>query len=261
MPQADLQIVAGVDPAGAAPLRRHDLVFVTPGSRFRFPCAADLPELEAAMCEWIAAGRPLVAVRQAPAASEVQLAATLPPRLQRQRFLGIFPRAAISGVRSPLSIRECRNFLSDAATAVLTELDQRLIAGGARLGVYGSLAWEALAGESYRHAGSDIDVVCDVGNREQLAICIEALHIASAALPCRLDGEIRFPGDNAVAWREWVACQDQPSAVVLVKGSVEVQMIRVRTLLDLLPTGASVADRVWPADADARDERRLMTAC
>jgi phosphoribosyl-dephospho-CoA transferase len=114
---------------------------------------------------------------------------------------------------------------------VLGELESRINGSKARIGIFGSLAWEALSGETYRHAASDIDIICDVATPAQFEVALAALQQAAAELPCALDGEIRFPDGNAVAWREILANLERPNATVLAKGNEEVRLLPLRALM------------------------------
>lgn len=214
-------------------MRRHDLVYLRPDAIWSSPCAAAGSPLWQAAGAWLAAGRPLVAARQPPGTAGVLLGLTLPLAQQRQRLSILVEAAAITHCRPPLTVDACLPRLSADQAAPLHELAGRAQACGAGLGVYGSLAWEAVSGESYRHAGSDLDLICDVSNPAQFAALLAALHCAAERLPCRLDGEIRFPDGNAVAWREIVANLAQPAAAVLVKGP---QAVGLRPLASLTAT-------------------------
>jgi len=211
-------------------MRRHDLAYLRSGCACRCPAPGPVN----ALVKWIAAGLPLVVTRQdAPQADEVQLALTLPARLGRQRLACFVKRTAVLRVRPPLPLSGCLARLDAPTRAVLVRLDAAILASGAELGIYGSLAWEALSGESYRHAASDIDLICDIESRAQLRICLAAL-AAAARHAVAIDGELRFPGGDAVAWRELLACCDQPGAQVLVKGTQAVALKRVAALLTTL---------------------------
>lgn len=214
-------------------MRRHDLVYLRPDAAWSSPCAAAGGLLWQAAGQWLAAGRPLVAARQPAGGATVLLGLTLPLAQQRQRLSIQVEAAAIAHCRPPLSIDECLPWLPAEQAAPLRELAGRARACAAGLGVYGSLAWEALSGEAYRHAGSDLDLICDVTTPAQFAAMLAALHCAADRLPCRLDGEIRFPDGNAVAWREIVANLAQPAAAVLVKGP---QAVGLRPLASLTAT-------------------------
>lgn len=210
-------------------MRRHDLVYLRPDAAWSSPCTAAGSPLWPAARQWIAAGRPLVAARQ-PGGGAVALGLTLPLAQQRQRLSILVEPAAIAHCRPPLAVADCASRLPAEQAALLYELAGRALACSAALGVYGSLAWEAVSGEAYRHAGSDIDVICDVATPAQFAAMLAALHCAAERLPCRLDGEIRFPDGNAVAWREIVAHLPNPAAPVLVKGPREVALYPLESL-------------------------------
>lgn len=212
-------------------MRRHDLVYLHRDAAFATPCA------EAGDCHWqaarnwIAAGRPLVAARQPVGSEGLLLGLSLPSALQRKRLsIGIDP-SAVAEIRPPVSLGRCLAGLLAEHAEILRRLEAGANACGVRLGVFGSLAWETLSGESYRHAESDIDLIGDVATPAQFDRLLALLQQAAAALPCRLDGEIRFPDGDAVAWREIAAMRSQPDARVLVKGEREVGLRSVRSLL------------------------------
>ena len=211
-------------------MRRHDLVYLRPAADFAMPCAEPSSPFWRAARNWIAHGRPLVAARQPAAAPDVRLGLTLPLHSERKRLAIRVDRSMIVAVQPALSIRRCLAHLPAASAAVLGELDRRIETAGGRIGVFGSLAWEALSGEAYRHAASDIDVICDVATATQFELALAALQQAAAGLPCRLDGEIRFPDGNAVAWAELAATREHPDAVVLAKGGDEVRLMPFRAL-------------------------------
>ena len=215
-------------------MHRHDLCYLRRGCDFRFLCAEPGHGLSAIVAAWIADERPLVVSRQGARAEQVQLALTLPARLGRQRLACLVNREDVLLTRPPLAVGDCLPRLEMHARTVLADLDATLLASGVQLGVFGSLAWEVLSGESYRHAESDIDLICDLRSHRQLDDSLHALRVASARMTCRLDGELRFPGGDAVAWRELAACRHRPTAQVLVKGLYEVELKPVAALLDSL---------------------------
>lgn len=199
-------------------MRRHDRVYLRAGADFSTPCAAPGSPAWQAAAAWIAAGRPLVAARQPEGGDLVQLGLSLPLALDRQRLTIRVAPARIAAVRPPLAVRACVAALPPAQAAVLLDLDAAVAGCGAALGVYGSLAGEALSGEAFRHADSDIDLICDVADRAQCSAALAAFAGAAARLRCRLDGELRRPDGWAVAWREAVAALAEPDRPVLVKG-------------------------------------------
>jgi phosphoribosyl-dephospho-CoA transferase len=214
-------------------MRRHDLVYLHPDAAFTTPCAAaGDPHWQAAR-DWIAAGRPLVAARQ-PAGGELLLGLSLPLALQRKRLSINVAPSAVAEVRPPIALDQCCPRLPVAQADVLRRLDAGASACGVRLGVFGSLAWESVSGESYRHAESDIDLICDIATLGQFDAQLLLLQRAAAELPCRLDGELRFPGGDAVAWREIATQRRDASAQVLVKGEQDVALRPVQALLATL---------------------------
>lgn len=217
-------------------MRRHDLVYLQPEAVFATPCAEPGTAYWQAARQWISFGRPLVAARQ-PAGSERRLLGlSLPATQQRKRLSLSVDRSAIAAIRPPLAVEDCLSRLPAGQAVVLSRLAAQAAACSARLGVYGSLAWEVLSGERYRHADSDIDLICDIEHVGQFATLLPALQQAAAALPCRLDGELRFPGGHASAWREIAGQLGQPNAQVLVKGEHEVGLWPLHALTaTLLP--------------------------
>lgn len=217
-------------------MRRHDLAMVRAGASVRFLCGALDEALSARVAAWIAAGRPLVVARQLVGGSEALLGLTLPAAEGRRRVGCLVERADLLQVRRPLAIVECLHRLADDVAAPLAAplaaLAERLAAAGVSVGVYGSLAWEALSGEAYRHEESDVDLICDVASITQTGACLRLLADGVAALPCGLDGEVRFPDGCAVAWRELAAAWGKADARVLVKGGVDIGLLPLSVVLE-----------------------------
>lgn len=212
-------------------MRRHDLVYLRASAAFETPCAEAGSPFWLAARDWIARGRPLVAARQPASTPDVLLGLTLPLCSERKRLTIKVDRSSIVAVEPALTIARCLALLPADSAAVLGELEKRIIGSKAQIGIYGSLAWEALSGETYRHAASDIDIICDVATLAQFESALAALQQAAAELPCALDGEIRFPDGNAVAWREILVNLARSDADVLVKGNAEVRLLPLRALL------------------------------
>ena len=212
-------------------MRRHDLVYLHASAAFEtLYTDAGSPFWQAAR-DWIADGRPLVVARQPATAPGLLLGLALPLLYGQRKRLSIeVERSSVVAVQPPLTISRCLPCLPAGAAGTLAELENRLDAGAVRIGVFGSLAWEILSGETYRHATSDIDLICDVASPAQFEVALAALQQAAAELPCWLDGEIRFPDGNAVAWREILANRDRPNAVVLAKGNADVRLMPLQAL-------------------------------
>jgi phosphoribosyl-dephospho-CoA transferase len=89
------------------------------------------------------------------------------------------------------------------------------------LRVYGSLAMASLTGQSYLRPQSDIDLLLRPASTGELHVGLALLAHYAALLP--LDGEIVFPSDEAVSWKEWLAAQ-RDGARVLVKSRGAVRL-------------------------------------
>lgn len=216
-------------------MRRHDLVWLHPAATYTTPCAEPGSTAWSALADWLAAGRPLVAARKSAGATPVQLGLSLPLAQGRQRLSIQVETSQISEVRPPLNVRQCLAGLPAKHAVALLNLAERIEASGARLGIYGSLAWETLSGEAYRHADSDIDLICDVADLAQYAMVLDALRQAVADFPGRLDGELRLPDGQAVAWQEILMLGKASGKSVLVKGELDVALLPLADWLAGLP--------------------------
>ena len=148
-----------------------------------------------------------------------------------------------TGEKVRISLRAHVGHISKAAPAVdlraalrssgpwrerLTALEQD--AAGMGLRVYGSLAMQALTGLLYVSPASDVDVLFHPTSHKQLDVGMALLSRHAAHLP--LDGEIVFPGGQAVSWKEWRMAMAHP-AKVIVK---ELQSVRLADTASLLAT-------------------------
>lgn len=222
-------------------MRRHDLVYLHSEATFTTPCAEPGSPFWVAARQWIARGRPVVAARQPAGGGMLCLGLALPLHQERKRLSILAEASQIADVRAPLTVGQCMHRLPPPTGERLLALAATIWSSGARLGVYGSLAWEALSGEAYRHAESDIDLICDVADRAQYEWALAAFRDAASELPCRLDGELRFPNGDAVAWTELAARQATSERPVLVKGEREVALKPLHLLLAGLATTALAA--------------------
>ena len=81
------------------------------------------------------------------------------------------------------------------------------------LRVYGSLAMQSLTGLLYLSPASDIDILFHPRSPCQLVEGLAQLSRHAAHLP--LDGEIVFPGGQAVSWKEWRMAMTHPAKVMV----------------------------------------------
>jgi phosphoribosyl-dephospho-CoA transferase len=229
------------------PLERHTLVWLsTPGWRALRDAAP--PDQQGALGTWHRHDWPVV-VRRAEARAavkDIDVGLPMPP----DPATGAKARIALSVVREHVARVAPPMALGAAlAAAVPASAPQRAAlaaliasAGPADLRAYGSLAMQALTGLPYLRPSSDIDLLFRPACRRQLDQVSDLLAHHAQALP--LDGEIVFPGGQAVAWKEWrMACTPSNGGAsaasgirVMVKSLHRVYLARPDQLLEELPT-------------------------
>lgn len=210
-------------------LRRHDWVHLHPNVR---PALGDADAAAHAwVCRWTAHGGPLVVTRQAAADGRVALGVVLPAAHGSARIACTVSPAAIARCRGPLTVAEAATVLPVREAAALARFADAVAGHAQALGVYGSTAWEYFAAQPYRHAQSDLDLICDVATSAGFAACLAAFADAARYCPTRIDGELRCTGGRAVAWRELHdACHGGPP-VVLAKGERDIALLSLRQVL------------------------------
>ncbi|MFO1303426.1 MAG: malonate decarboxylase holo-[acyl-carrier-protein] synthase [Burkholderiales bacterium] len=216
-------------------MRRHDWVYPREYARLLQSRTADRDAIRFTH-DWIAQRRPLVATRQSIADDTVALGLALPPGYATRRLACALRREDVGHHRGPLGVEEVAQVLTANDRRALRRLQGALASPGFVIGVYGSTAWQCVSGLSYRHEGSDIDVVCDatsdaLGTRDVDA-CLRALDVAARDLTSRLDGEIRFADGRAVAWRELARACAASKGVVLAKGERDVALVPWQRLVE-----------------------------
>jgi phosphoribosyl-dephospho-CoA transferase len=201
------------------PLHRHQLACLSPAG-WRKVCRRDW-DATALDCltYWAEHRLPLVVARQTPeddCADTIAMGLAAPSRWGRRRislrvsrgdvlYFDEFPRA--DRIPAPSSA---------AAREAWGKLCALLAACGVMARVYGSHGWRQLSGLDHVRSGSDIDLWIAVSNPEQ-ADAVGAVLESFASGPLRLDGELIFEGDAAVAWREWMRWRAGGAKALLVK--------------------------------------------
>ena len=210
---------------------RHDLVWLSARGWER-ACAAAPPASRAAIAGWGAAGWPAVVTRRPAglAPGQVALGIALPPRLD-----GSKPRIGVKADTGDIVRTGAAMRLSDAIPAApgtwrtaLALLDDEAGRAGLALRVYGSLAFQALTGQPYVSATSDIDLLLHPATPAEYHQALALLGRHAQALP--LDGELVFAGGHAVAWKELAACP-HGQARVLAKSLHGVSLVAIDALL------------------------------
>lgn len=211
---------------------RHQLVWLD-ASGWQAALAGASPEHCDALQQWQQRQAPLVVRRHEPDARADQICLGLP-----------LPPDASSGHKLRIALKAERRHIArikpalplHLALGVITPWQDSLsefirAAQPFELQVYGSLAMQVLTGLPYLSDSSDIDLLFHPRSAAQLEQCLTLLGDYADRLP--LDGEIIFPGDQAVAWKEWRQAQAH-QAKVLVKASAGVRLCDPASLLSTL---------------------------
>lgn len=205
--------------ADGRPLR-HARVWVDAGS----PRCVEVDGRSAdALDAWIAAGRAVVARRHAPDAGDAWcLAVALPSSQRRSRIaFTVLPRAVLRIAR-PLRLDEVVDYAPSGWRSALLDLLARSRQAEVTLMVYGSLAWQAIAGETCVTSTSDVDLLWTASSLEHVDRVLSMLMDWEATSGLRADGELLLPDGGGVAWRELAS---RP-ARVLVKHQDHVSLQR-----------------------------------
>ncbi|MDY7574866.1 malonate decarboxylase holo-[acyl-carrier-protein] synthase [Actimicrobium sp. CCI2.3] len=211
---------------------RHDLIWLDAQGWYRCRDGLDATAL-AALARWQQSDWPAI-VRRADIdmpVDEVCLGIALPPDPDSGDKLRIALRVPVADIRccrAPLAIDAVLATAPERWRAALRLLADEVGRDALTFGFYGSLALQALTGQAYVTATSDIDLLFSPTTPAQLEQGIALLQRHAQALP--LDGEILFPSGQAVAWKEWVQASGNGSRV-LVKEIDGVHLLTMAALL------------------------------
>ncbi|HAT33786.1 MAG TPA: malonate decarboxylase holo-[acyl-carrier-protein] synthase [Janthinobacterium sp.] len=207
---------------------RHDLVWLTaPG--WLAARAAAAPAHAEALARWQSEDWPLTVRRDDADCAPGQLGLGLSPAPAGGAKVRIAVRAAPADVArstAPLPLKAVLAALPGWWRLPLRALHDESL--GLTLRAYGSVALQALTGQDYIGPASDIDLLFYPNTERQLRAGLALLTKHAGALP--LDGEVVFPGDRAVAWKEWIVAEAR-QARVLVKERGGVRLAPVNALL------------------------------
>ncbi len=193
---------------------RHDLVWLSVAG---WGAARDraAPEHRDAILRWQREDWPAIVRRSDADAgpNQVCLGIALPPHQT-----GIKPRIAL---RAPASsvVKTAPALALQALLATGPKKWQKKLgalladSGELTIRVYGSLALQAVTGQTYISPASDIDLLFFPSTLHQLRSGLDLLAWHARSLP--LDGEIVFPGGPAVAWREWLRAEASNDRVLV----------------------------------------------
>lgn len=186
-------------------LARHSLIWLHPEG-WREAEASAAADCTDAIRQWRQADRPLVVRRpDADAADDsccLGLALPPDPESKSKRRIGLrVSRSQVRRIDAPLAIGQTIGYAPQSWQPALARLDGQCGGIGATLRVFGSLALQTLTGLPYLTPSSDIDLLFAPVSLRQLDEGMRLLAEAAEQLP--LDGELVFPGGQAVAWKEW----------------------------------------------------------
>ncbi len=199
-------------------LHRHQLARLTPDAwRRQLQGHWDATAHEC-LSHWAAHGLPVVVTRQRSedAGQVISVGVAAPRRWQGRRLAFQVQRSEVLFFDEFPGLQKVRSLLPASARTPARQLALAVHACGATARVYGSYGWQHLTGLQHVRDGSDLDLWIAVNSIEQ-ADAVAAALAAFASPSCRLDGELVFDGDAAVAWREWMSWRAGRADSVLVK--------------------------------------------
>ncbi len=182
------------------------------------------PELEQDAGEvgrWFHRGLPWVVCRHRGKPEHVSLGfcvASDSPGRRPRRFAVQAPHDHVLRMELPPSLATVSDRCGSDALATLTATAS---AESLNLHVFGSWMWQALTGDSYVNAASDLDILLDVTSEAEASRAVAFLQRQESACPIKIDGEFSLPGRGEVHWREY-GC-DSPT--LLLKSMTTVQLL------------------------------------
>ena len=191
---------------------------------------------------WRARGWPLVVRRfddDAVPDASIAVGIALPPAFGKRRVRLRLPRDAVTVYAAPLTLDEAIGQLDSPWRHALTPIACDAARAKVTLRVFGSVAWQAQTGLHYLHADSDIDLLAAPANIDELDAAIALFERSSVTCAVRVDGEIMFPGGDAVAWREWKHAA--PNARVLAKNVMHAALVSRKDLARRLTEASTLA--------------------
>jgi phosphoribosyl-dephospho-CoA transferase len=194
-------------------LQRHTRVWPSAGGYASLASQCRDSTARAALELWSARGWPLV-VRRADdddlrSGDTIAVGLALPPSLGKQRLKFQLIRDDVAMHAAPLTLDDVIGSVPDPRfQRTLMPLVRAAAREHRALRLFGSAAWQAQTGLDYMHVDSDLDLLAEPSTRQGLDSAIAFLARAERDIAMRLDGEIVFPGGDAVAWREWREAKD-----------------------------------------------------
>jgi phosphoribosyl-dephospho-CoA transferase len=219
-----------VDANAGSPWPRHALIWPVVSERARMVAEARDEQIRAALDLWCARDWPLVVRRNdhAPAWGGVAAGLPLPPSHGKSRLAFHLSGTGIARCAPPLALGVVACALPPEWRGPLVALDDATRKAHVCLSVFGSAAWQAITGLGYLHDDSDVDLLFRPASVDEIDLVTSLYERCERAMHRRIDGEILFPGGDAVAWREWARAER--SACVLAKSIDRVALVERKTL-------------------------------
>lgn len=196
-------------------LHRHQIARLTAAGWQRLLARDWDDEARDCLSHWAAHGLPLVVTRQHDE-DGIAMGLSAPRRWNHRRLTLRVDKTEVLYFDEFPRLDQLITQLPQSARAPARQLTTALQACGVTARVYGSQGWQHLTGLQHVREGSDLDVWVGVGSEAQADAVAAALN-AFAAPSRRLDGELVFEGDAAIAWREWLAGRAGRANALLVK--------------------------------------------
>lgn len=184
-------------------MRRHDLVWLDPQA----PWQVLTPGADARLRAWAEARLPFVVARRDPASDgdQLRLGVPLPLAEQRQRLSLRIEAHHVLRTTPPPALAE----VIDGLAAPWRDEVRLLLADTSALDVpprvFGSFAWQSLTGLPYLQATSDLDLLWEVADHAHADRLATRMQRWERDHRLHIDGELRFPGERAVSWREYAS--------------------------------------------------------
>jgi len=199
-------------------LHRHQIVRLREAGWQRLLVREWDAQARECLAHWAERGLPLVVTRQPEDLPEGEIALGLcaPVQWDLRRLALRVTWAEVLYFDEFPRVEQLIAQLPYSARLPVRELAVALQACGVTARVFGSHGWQALSGLPHVRDGSDLDLWMAVDGAVQADAVAAALQ-AFASPVLRLDGELVFSGDAAVAWREWHAWRAGRTSALLVK--------------------------------------------
>jgi phosphoribosyl-dephospho-CoA transferase len=199
------------------PLHRHQIAWLSSTGWQRVLGGSWDDSARACLQHWADHSLPVVVTRQPEDHGDtVALGLCAPGRWQRRRLALRVPLADVLYFDEFPCLDQVLAQLPASARAAAGRLAVQLQACGVTPRVYGSHGWQHFTALDHLREGSDLDLWVAVDDPQQAdAVAVAMDDFAAPTL--RLDGELIFDGDAAVAWREWQAWREGRAHTLLVK--------------------------------------------